>query len=261
MGRFEDIQAGTRARRLVKFPLANTPGVLVSATPEQIDARNRDIARASASATAGPKEVPTHGECAVRVLSIGEHAEVYRLALARAKEHGATESEDSHVYNYSMQLYTVALGYVDQDSPLDAAKLYFGDTVEKAIETLCTSSLLSRDTLAMLAQWQETFQNECSPQSSPSHEQLLQCIEETVRDARFPLSLEPAAQLTFTHTMAVLLSSYLTDKSTPSSPSNSAPETSPSKPRPKPVQSRKNGRTSKRSRQSHACLSGCHPQR
>jgi hypothetical protein len=208
MSRFSDMQKGTRAIKRVTCPVVNV----------SIDAKM------------DPTEAPSQFECGVRVLSVQEQEDVYEKALARTKRLGGEEGPESNLYNLSLQLYTIAAAYVDPDSDPGAAKLYFGDTIEQAAEAVLKSELLSRDSLAYLAEVQELWQDQCNPQTAPSKAEMLRCIEETAKNATFPLSLRPGARLTLQHTTAVLLMSLLNGKSTDSPPLSSEPEMKPRKP-------------------------------
>jgi len=207
MARFNEISKGTRAIKRVTCPIVNA------------QARAND---ASAQATADTSDAPPHFECGVRVLRVDEIEEVYQKALARTKRLGGEESDTSALYNLSLQLYTIAAAYVDPDSDPAAAKLYFGETVDDAVENILKSELLSRDTLAYLAEVQEKHQDSCNPQSDPKREEMWRCIEEGAKNADFFLWLRPSTRIFCLHTMANMLLNSQSPKSSDSLPSGSS---------------------------------------
>lgn len=206
MSRFSDIQKGVRAIQRVVCPVVNV----------------------SANAKADSPNAPSQFECGVRVLLVEEQEAIYEKALARTKRLGGEEKEDSPLYNLSLQLYTVATAYVDPDSDPAAPQLYFGNTVDEAVEVISKSELLSRDSLAYLAECHECWQDQCNPQGAKGQAEMMYHIQETAKNATYPLSLRPGERLTLQHTTACLLVDLLQAKSTPSSPSSSEPEMKPS---------------------------------
>lgn len=217
MSRFRDIQQGTAAIKPVEFPLVNVPAWGMTQTVEQREA-------------SVPKDSPTHARAGARVLSPGQLEIVLEKALARAKAKGASEGSD--LYNFALQLYTCAMGYVDLDSPdMRNPILYFGDSVDECVDVLSNNAHISRDTLVYLCEELDVWRDWCNPQGNGQHSeaQMFAAIEEVVADASFLLRLRPYERLTFTHTICVLLQSYLTPKSSSSSPL-SEKQTSESKP-------------------------------
>lgn len=230
---FTNILKGTRAIKRVTCPVVNV----------------------SANATADSPEAPLQFECGVRVLTGAEHEDVYAKALARTKRLGGEDRDDSHLYNLSLQVYTIASAYVDPDSDPESPKLYFGDNIEDAAEKILKSELLSRDTLAYLAEVQESWQEQCNPQTAPSRDEMLRCIEEGAKDASFFLLLRPGARQICMLTMAQMLVDLLKDKSSASSPSKAEQEKRSSEPerthqvqRRSPTRKPKPARSSKRSK-------------
>lgn len=226
MSRFSDIQKGVRAIQRVVCPVVNV----------------------SANAKADSPNAPSQFECGVRVLLVEEQEAIYEKALARTKRLGGEEKEDSPLYNLSLQLYTVATAYVDPDSDPAAPKLYFGNTVDEAVEVISKSELLSRDSLAYLAEHQEVWQDRCNPQAGPKQDEMLRYIEEAAKDASFLLYLRPGYRLTLLATMARMLldSQVVKSQSTPVSSDDSTSNSKPSKSaNSKPVR-RISGRSGKR---------------
>jgi hypothetical protein len=176
------------------------------------------VVNVSAEAKADSTEVLPSFECGTRVLSVSEQEDVYAKALERTKRLGGEEREDSALYNLSLQLYTIAASYVDPDSDPAHPVLYFGDTVEKSAENILKSELLSRDSMAFLAECHEVWQDMCNPQRSPKREEMHQYIQEVANDASAFLRMQPAARLTFAHSLCVLALSLQTDKLPDSSP-------------------------------------------
>ena len=215
MSRFSDILKGTRAIKRVVCPVVNV----------------------TANATAGASEVPSQFECGVRVLSVEEQEVVYEKALVRTKRLGGEEREDSALYNLSLQIYTIAAAYVDPDSDPASAKLYFGDTIDAAAECISKSELLSRDTLAYLAEVQEVWQDWCNPQTNPKQNEMLKYVEEVAKDASSFLYLRPGAQVMLASTICKLYLASQKDSSEHISFSEPS-TTEDSKPKPKKASER-----------------------
>jgi hypothetical protein len=205
------------------------------------------IVNGSVDAKADSPEALTQFVCGTRVLSVAEQETVYEKALERTKRLGGEEREDSALYNLSLQLYTIAASYVDPDSDPARPLLYFGDNIEDAAEKIAKSELLSRDTLAYLAEVHEVWQDQLNPQSAPKQSEMLQYIEAIAKDASYFLYLAPAARITLANTICNLYLNLLKDKSTSGQPSNES-STNEQSAKVRPLPKRKGPGISKRSR-------------
>jgi len=208
MGRFSEVTKGHRAIKRVRVPLVNVQATFSAAVPELDAQRARDGAG------------QTGHEAGVRVLTVGELAIVYEKAGKFARDRGVSEPNDTDpIYNLGYSVYLCAIAYVDPDSDVADPEPYFGSRgdVESAAAQIISSPHIGRDGIAYLAEQQEAWQGQVSPQTRhmPAHrlhELTEQLANEEAAERTF-LGLGPGMRFLYVHSMAKLLSSSPTLRS------------------------------------------------
>ena len=183
MSRFSDIAAGPRARKEVSI----------------------DLGRAGLQ------------RLSVRALGPDEEQAVLTGALAFAKSAGVDNAGfGDPLYDLGVQLHTIALAYVDPDSPADKPVPYFA-----GVEEIRKSDLLTRDHLAFLYEAQLLHQDEVSPYDREANAgEVMSWAAEVAKGNQGPfVSMRPATRWNFTRTLAIRCIASLVAKSLSSQPS------------------------------------------
>jgi hypothetical protein len=192
--KLSDIVAGTRAIKRVPLALVNVSSPLVP-EPHELEAQ-----RASA---VSEREIIV----GLRVLSGGETVEILKRSRAYCVANGVPEpSESEPLYNLSVSVHKLAFACVDPDTDPKSPALFFGSTVEEAVDTILNSPHVGRDGIAYLDEQQELWQDQCNPQAlKMSPDKLLDMVGEVARDAELLRRLRPGLRVIFAHFMANLL--------------------------------------------------------
>ena len=203
--------ASARARKKVVFPL---PGARWS--PEEAGWEGATV------------------DVDVMVLSPGEDEEVLRRAHADAKAAGIDKpTEGEPVYDRAILVHTVALAFVDHESPEASPAPFFASH-----EEVRTSSLMSTEVLLYLMEQQELWQDERSPRLkdlTPA-EFLATLVGVAGGNAGFFVGQRPGTQWLFTRTLAERHLTLLTPTSDDGSSSpEETPSSPPSTPSPEPA--------------------------
>jgi hypothetical protein len=221
MSKLEDIAAGIRAIKRIDLPLVNVPCSLLPDIPELMEQRKKD---AAAAASQGAPVVPATVEVGLRVLTGDETLLVERLTNEMAEANGckAFEETDS-IFNMAKSTCTIAVACVDPDSDPADPDPFFGPrlenpkkTAEACIKRINASTHIGRDGIIYLAEQHEAWQDMCNSQALKMSPDVLWALIGKVaaeHDARTYLKLRPGMRLSFTRSMAVLLTSYYLDKS------------------------------------------------
>jgi hypothetical protein len=204
--RFSDVAKGTRARKAVPFPLANTRCELLADLPELAAQRAADKAAWEKAAQAGqaPPVAPDgHVVVDLRVLTGAEEVTVLQQATAFAIERGVENPKDGDtLYELAKMAETLALGVIDHDSPEDAPVVFFDGGAKQILDEI------DGDRIAFLyGRWQ-VWQGQCSPRfANMTAEQFCeQVVKVTVSDDDLPFAqMHPAQQLICMRTLGGLL--------------------------------------------------------
>lgn len=204
MPTFSQVAKGTRARKSVPFPMANTRCELLADLPELTEQRARDhVAWQAAQAGQAPPVAPD-AEILVdlRVLTGAEESLVLQKARAYAIERGVESPKDGEpLYELAKMAETLALGVLDHESAEDAPRVFFDGGAPQVLDAV------DGDRIAFLyARW-ELWQGECSPRiGTMSGEQFYsQMVKVTVSDDDLPfLQMSPASQWVFVRTLGAL---------------------------------------------------------
>lgn len=209
MAKFSEVAQGARARRPAKLPL---PGASVDGeTGEWI----------------GPTQ-----ELHVRALNEEEHGLVLERALAFAKKRGLESPEDGDaLYERGKMLHTLALAYVDKDSPEDAPAPYFdgvmrdGSVVEAWLQ-ISKSEVMTPEVVGYLYEVQQIMQDDVAPmRKDMTPAQFMAAALTTAKgNMSFFVGTRPGTRWNFVRTLASQFVASLAAKS-PSTPS-SEPQTS-----------------------------------
>lgn len=204
MARLKSIIQGTRQIRSVEIPLKNI--TLPDGAP--------------ATVTVG-----------LRVLEGDDYAQILAYATKFAEAGGAKAEPGVELYDYGKAAATVAIACVDPDSPLDALVPFFGQsekpTLEERASDVLSSRVIGRDTIMYLAECQDVWQDECSPQpgiGEKTPEEYYSMIAEVA--AQGPLAflrLSAGSRLKFLHFTANLLTALPTPSTTSGATSTDTP--------------------------------------
>jgi hypothetical protein len=206
MPRFSDVAKGTRARKPVPFPIANTRCDLLADLPELAAQRARDRAAWEKAAQAGPApSVASDDQVMVdlRVLTGAEESQVLQKARDYAIERGIESPTNGEpIYEIAKMAETLALGVIDHDSPEAEPCPFFDGGAKQLLDEV------DGDRIAFLyARW-EMWQGECSPRiGTLSGEQFYsQMVKVTVAEDDLPFTqMEPITRWVFARTLAALL--------------------------------------------------------
>ena len=193
---------GRRAIRRVKFPLANAGPLLGSQPPELTEAQQE----AGVSAQKAP-------DVGVRALTGWEWGEVLRQAGEFAISKGAKAEDADELYQLGKMAYALLYGCVDPDDP------QHGPFFDGGVDQILNSIDLGRDGIAYLYEQIEIWQDVTSPQVLKLQDHELDgAIEELAgpeeSSFRFFTQLRAGTRWVCARTMASLLQSFLSSKST-----------------------------------------------
>jgi hypothetical protein len=169
----KNVVEGTRAIKRIVLPLVNSPGPLLTDQPELADQRARD---------GHPERIEV--VVGIRALTPIESDEVDVGANEYAAERNVPESMRNGLnptYSLGFNLHVLARACVDPDSDPKNPVPFFGapGDITGAIERILKSTHLSRDSIIYLAQHQESWQDQVSPQvTTMSPEKMWELMEE-----------------------------------------------------------------------------------
>lgn len=158
----------------------------------------------------------------LRVLSGEDYAVILSSASQWTLEHNGKSEPGNEIYDFAKAVYTIAVAAVDPDSDPSAPRPFFGasenPTVEERASDILKSELIGRDTILYLAEHQDVWQNECSPQpglGTKTPEEWLSMVAGVVVEGPLAfLRLSAASRLNFLLATANLLLSLPALKST-----------------------------------------------
>lgn len=171
MATLSTIAKGTRARKAIPFPLSNA-----RPDPKNVSGWIGDTIMVD-----------------VRPLSSHEEVEILQSARAWAKDHGEIDPKDGEpLYDYAVQLFTVAAGTVDHDSAENDPKPF----CDGGVPGILKRDDLTREHIAYLHAWVRQWHDECSPRALQLNaEQYLETVSETASGNMLPfLRLRPGTQ-------------------------------------------------------------------
>jgi hypothetical protein len=193
MSRLRSILRGTRQIRTVKIPLKN---MVEADTPTSVD---------------------------VGLAIIGDYTPILEGAARYAKEHSGEAKDGNEIYDYGKAVYTVAICCVDAESDPANPRPFFGDSdnpsVEERVSDVLSHPNIGRDTVMYLAEHQDLWQDECSPQGDGARnrtpEEYYQLIAEVASEGPLAfLRLSAGSRLklvTFTANLLATLPMLSTD--------------------------------------------------
>jgi hypothetical protein len=144
-------------------------------------------------------------------------ADDYGLILAYATKYandkGAKAEDGSEVYDYAKAVATIAIACLDSESDPSHPIPFFGasdkPTFEERVSDVLSNKAIGRDTIMFLAECQDVWQCECSPQAGSGEmtpEEYYKLIAEVAAEGPLAfLRLNAATRLKFLHFMAALL--------------------------------------------------------
>lgn len=166
-----------------------------------------------------PEDAPAI-KARVRALNGIEEEQALVAARKRAKNEGVDDPKPGEpLYDLALMVETVAIAYLDGDSPTDTRKPFF-DTGSDAIR-----QWYGREGIAMLYGLQQDYQDRVAPnfaKLSPFefYQGILKLGEESEESSRFFYSrLRPGLQWIFVRSLAVQQRNALMSKFSPGSPS------------------------------------------
>lgn len=173
---------------------------------------------------------PISMPAALKVLSGEEYGEILRLATKYAVDRGAKPEPGVEIYDFAKAVYTVAIAVVDAESDPANPRPFFGHTDSPSVEERAVDVLshpnIGRDTILYLAECQDVWQDECSPQpggGEKTPEEYYAMIAEVARDGGLPfLRLSAGSRLKFLLFTANLLLSLAGPNTTSGSTSTTA---------------------------------------
>jgi len=140
MSRLRSILRGTRQIRSIEIPLKN---LMESDAPARV--------------TVG-----------LAVQSGDDYAVILKGATKFAIDRGGEPKDGSELYDYGKAVYTIAITCVDPESDPQHPIPFFGDSdnpsVEERVSCILSHPNIGRDTILFLAEHQDVWQDECSPQ-------------------------------------------------------------------------------------------------
>jgi hypothetical protein len=200
MARYSSTTPSGFAWKRVEVPLANVPHGIQKGTPEQRAQWEKD-------------GCPKPQICGIRYLLPDENMEVDARAAELAATKGVKEYTDTHpICVESRMICTLAMACVDPDSDPHKPVLFFGDTVEEAIDTLRRDKnrAITPDTIVYLHERYEMWRDKINPQANTIADYELQEIaKKSADDADFLANLRPGMRLRFTATLAALALPFL----------------------------------------------------
>lgn len=200
MPRLLDIIKGTRQIRRVEIPLKNM---------------NRDGEIVSVFV-------------GLRILTGDDYARALEYATKFANNRNAKAEPGVEAYDYGKAVATVALACVDVDSSPDNPVPFFGTaempSLEERANDVLKNPLIGRDTILYLAECQDVWQDECSPQPGVGErtpEEYFKMIAEVVAEGPLAfLRLSAGSRLKFLlFTANLLLASQTLNSTSGSQPS------------------------------------------
>lgn len=240
MPSFSQIQKGTRARKPIPFPTANTRCDLLADLPELAAQRTRDQEaweKASQAGSAPPGAPDDHILVDLRVLTGAEESLVLQKAREHALEHGVSDPKDGEpLYEVGKMVWSLSLGILDHDSPENDPKLFFDGGAKQILDEV------DGDLIAFLFTRWEIWQGECSHQlGSLSGPQFWeQIVKVTVSNDDLPFSqMRRTAQWVLLRTMGALWLNSPEAKSHFISAFEGTPKTGSTKPAPGPMKKSK----------------------
>lgn len=247
MPTFRQIAKGTRARKVIDFPIHNTRCEILADVPELAAQRARDRAAWEQARQAGeaPPVAPDDTiKVDLRVLTGAEESLVLQRAREHAIAHGVTDPKPGDdLFEIGRAAWSVALGCLDHDSAEQDPKPFFEGGAKEVLDEL------DADKIGFLfARW-ELWQGECSlaATSMTSDQFYEQVVRVTVSDDSLPFSqMAPVTQWVLVRTLGALLLNSPEAKSHFTSAYAGKPTAK--MPTPKPVPSRASKRNSRRSR-------------
>ena len=206
-----ELFSGTRAVRRVRVPVCNFRCELLPDLPELAEQRTVDRATwEAAQSTQAPPD--TDVEVGLRVMTGLEIAQVLREARKTAKDAGVENPQQGDpIYDLAVAVHTLAVSCVDPDAPTEP---FFDGGPQQILE----SPHLGRDGIVYLHELQENWQELCSPQAHRIDVEELDAMLDELAGPEgwhFFVTLRPGMRWSFMRTMAALLVSYRTWKSTP----------------------------------------------
>jgi hypothetical protein len=200
MARYSSQTASGYAWERVTVPVANVPHGVQKGTPEQ---------RAQWEKDGSPKPQI----CGIRCLSPDEDMEVDARAAELALEKGVKEYTDTNpICVNARMICTLAMACVDPDSDPHKPVLFFGDTVDEAIDVLRKDPKrsITPDTIAYLHERYEMWRDKINPQANTiADHQLQEIARKSADDADFLAKLRPGLRLKFTASLAALALPFL----------------------------------------------------
>ncbi|HEX2878835.1 MAG TPA: hypothetical protein VHO25_04795 [Polyangiaceae bacterium] len=188
----DDVKAGTRAIKPVKFRLAN-----IAPQPE--------------ADPAAPD--PSIAIVGLRVLTGAEQARVQQKAQEFATAHGVKEWSDAHpLCCQGLHVHTLALACIDPDSDPKNPDLFF----DGGADEILTSTHIGSDNIEFLYDMQRDWQTQCGLQSSEmSIGEVFEIVHQMAAgEADDPLALlRPGTRASFFRTLGSLCVTLLADRS------------------------------------------------
>ena len=203
MARLRSIMRGTRQIRPVSIPLKNM--VAQDGMPDSVS---------------------------VGLSVIQDYGEILEGAARYAVSKGAKPEPGNELYDYGKAVYTIAIACVDPESDPAHPIPFFGTsdnpTVEERVSDVLSHPNIGRDTIMYLAECQDVWQDECSPQpgvGEKTPEQYYQMIAEVAAEGPLAfLRLGAGMRLKF----LLFTANLLLTLPTLSSPSGASAEQKPS---------------------------------
>lgn len=153
----------------------------------------------------------------MRALSGAEEASVLRLALEGAVVKGVDKpTPGDPLYDFGVMANTLALSFLDTESPENDRKPFFDKGAEQVLADL------PRETIVFLYERQVLWQGECSPyhRNLDGKELIAQVREVASSEDDLPFTcMRPATRWIFTRTLARQLLNSLEPSSSSTSPS------------------------------------------
>ena len=155
--------------------------------------------------------VPT--SVTVGLAIIIDYGPILEGATKYAISHGGEAKDGCELYDYGKAVYTLAVCCVDPDSDPKNPSPFFGEsdnpTLEERVSDVLSNKLIGRDTIMYLAECQEVWQDECSPQPGIGEKtpaEYHQMIAEVVAEGPLAfLRQRPATRIKLLHFTGNLL--------------------------------------------------------
>jgi hypothetical protein len=174
----------------------------------------------------GSPETVTAG---LAILGGDDYGAILEYATAYAVARKCKPESGNETYDYGKAVATVALACVDPESDPSNPAPFFGasdhPTLEERAADVLSNRLIGRDTILYLAECQDVWQDECSPQpgmGEKTPEEFFEIMGRIVAEGPLAfLRLSAGSRLKCTHFMANLLVTSQTLKSESGSNSES----------------------------------------